>query len=112
MPTVFIERRSEWTADMLNHMDLVCSACQALLWPAERLRAYSASDGTFEACCKHGDAIVERMRALPEPLKTLMTGQDSQASLFRQEICHWNSLFAFTSIRYNADNRTGVMGEC
>ena len=82
MPTAFIERRSEWTAHMLGRMDLVCSACQAQHWPAEKLRAYRASAGTFEACCKHGDAIVERMRALPEPLNTLMTGQDSQSRLF------------------------------
>ena len=96
---------------MLGHMDLVCSACQAQHWPAEKLCAYCASAGTFEACCKHGDAIVERIRALPKPLNTLMTRQDSQSRLFRQEIRHWNSLFAFTSIRYIADDRTGVIGE-
>ena len=96
---------------MLGRMHLVCSACQALHWPAEKLQAYHARAGTIQACCKHGDAIVERMRALPEPLNTLMTGQDSQSRLFRQEIRHWNSLFAFTFIRYNADDRTGVIGE-
>ena len=51
------------------------------------------------------------MQALPKPLNTLMTGQDSQSRSFRQEIRHWNSLFLFTSIRYNADDGTGVIGE-
>ena len=111
VPIAFIERRSQWTAHMLGRMDLACRACQALHWQAEKLRLYHASARTFEACCKHGDAMVERMRALPEPLNTLMTGQDSQSRLFRQELRHWNSLFAFTSIRYNADDRTGVIGE-
>ena len=110
----FIERRAEWTAHSLGHMDLVCSACQALHWQAERLRAQNAHHAravTFEACCKDGDAIVERMRPLPEPLNILMTGQDSQSGLFRQELYRWNSLFAFTSIRFNANDRTGIIGE-
>jgi len=51
------------------------------------------------------------MKALPEPLNTLMTAQDRQSRLFRQDIRRWNSLFAFTSIRYNADDRTGQNGQ-
>ena len=111
VPTAFIERRSQWTAHMLDRMDLACRACQALHWQAEKLCSYHASAGTFEASCKHGDAMVERMRALPEPLNTLITGQDSQSRVFRQELRYWNFLFAFTSIRYNADDRTGVIGK-
>ena len=108
----FIERRSEWTVHKLGRMNLVCTTCHAQHWQAERLQnAHRARAGTFEACCKHGDAMVERMRALPEPLNTLMTGQDSQSRLFRQDLRRWNSLFAFTSIRYNADDRTGLIGE-
>ena len=108
----FIEHRSKWTVHTLGRMDLVCNACQALHWQAERLQnAYRARAGTFEVCCKHGDAMVERMRALPEPLNTLMTGQDRQSRLFRRDLRYWNCLFAFTSIRYNADDRTGIIGE-
>ena len=98
----------------LGRMDQVCSACQALHWQAERLRAQNAKRaraGTFEACCKHGDVIVERMRALPEPLNTLMTDQDSQSRLFRQHIRHWNTQFAFISINLNADARIGATGQ-
>jgi len=111
----FIEYRSEWTVHTIGPtwMDQECSACQALHWQAERLRAQNAKRaraGTFEACCNHGDVMVERMRALPEPLNNLMTGQDSQSRLFREHIRHWNALFAFTSIRFNADDCTGVNG--
>jgi len=112
IPTAFIERRADWTAHALGSMNLDFSACHALHWQDERLQnAHRARAGTFEACCKHGDAMVERMRALPEPLNTLMTGQDSQSRLFQQGIRRWNSLFAFTSIRYNADDSTGQNGQ-
>jgi len=112
VPTAFIEHRREWTAHKLGHMDLICSACHALHWQAERPQNRTrAKAGTFQACCKHGDVIVERMRALPEPLNTLMTGQDSQSRLFRQHIRRWNTLFAFTSISCNANARTGTTGQ-
>ena len=75
-------------------------------------RWHPASElGTFEACCKHGDVMMERMRALPEPLNTLMTGQDGQSRLFRRHIRRWNTLFAFTSLSFNADARTGATGQ-
>jgi hypothetical protein len=110
--TAFIEHRSEWMVHKLERMDVVCRGCNALHWNAERPQHTTrARAGTFEACCKHGDAIVERMRDLPEPLNTLMTGQDRQSRLFREHLRRWNTLFAFTSIRYNADDRTGVIGE-
>jgi len=112
--TAFIECRAQWTAHNLGAMDIVCTACQALHWREERLRPQNgrrAAAGTFQACCKHGDAIVERMRALPEPLNTLMTGQDSHSRLFRQHIRRWNTLFAFTSLSFNADARTGATGQ-
>jgi len=112
LPLAFIEHRSEWTAHALGSMNLVCTACQALYWLAEKQQnPYPARAGTFQACCKHGDLIVERMRALPEPLDTLITGPDSQSRLFRHHIRHWNTLFAFTSLSFNADARTGATGQ-
>jgi len=111
VPIAFIELRSESTAHALSPMNLVCTACQALHWPAEKQQnPYRARAGTFQACCKHGDLIVERMRALPEPVNTLMTGQDRRSRLFRHHIPHWNTLFAFTSLSFNADARTGATG--
>jgi len=78
IPTAFIECRSQWTAHALGRMDLVCRACHALHWELEAPQHVTrARAGTFEVCCKHGDAMLERMRALPEPLNTLLTGQDS-----------------------------------
>jgi len=112
VPMAFIEHRSEWMGHSLRSMNLCCSGCQTLHWEAERPQHRTrARAGTFEACCKHGDMIVERMRPLPEPLNTLMTGQDSQSRLFRKHVRRWNALFAFISIRFNADHRTGQRGQ-
>ena len=55
--------------------------------------------------------MVEGMKALPEPLNTLMTGQDSQSRLFRQDLRRWNSPSPFTFIRSNADDRTSLIVE-
>ena len=112
--TAFIECRPQWTAHNLGAIDVLCTACQALHWREERLRPqdrHHAAAGTFQACCKHGDTIVERMRALPKPLNTLMTGQDSHSRLFLQHIRRWNTLFALTSLSFNADTRTGATGQ-
>jgi len=107
VPMAFIKWRLEWATHNLGQMHLICGKCHALHWQDERpLNVTRAKAGTFEACCKHGDVIIERMRALPEPLNTLMTCQDSQSRLFREHIRRWNALFAFTSIRFNADDRT------
>ena len=112
VPMAFIEHRSEWMGHSLGRMNLCSSGCQALHWEAERPQHRTrARAGTFEACCKHGDVIVERMRPLPEPLNTLITGQDSQSRLFREHLRRWNALFAFTSIRFNPDDRTGQRGQ-
>jgi len=84
VPMAFIEHRSEWMGHTLGRMNLCCSGCQALHWEAERPQyRTSARAGTLEACCKYGDAIVEKMRPLREPLNSWMTGQDGQSTLFR-----------------------------
>ncbi|KAG0125458.1 hypothetical protein HOY82DRAFT_492929, partial [Tuber indicum] len=66
---------------------------------------------SFESCCKCGDTMMERMRVLPEPLNYLLTSQDDQSRLFRQDLRRWNNLLAFTSIRYNHDDRASAIGE-
>ncbi|RPB00480.1 hypothetical protein L873DRAFT_769286 [Choiromyces venosus 120613-1] len=110
--TAFVETRAQWTAHHLGRMDVVCSGCHALHWAAERGRASTRhAAGTFEACCKHGNAVVEKMQPLPEPLNSLMSGQDRQSREFRAGLWHWNSQFAFTSISYNMDNRPTAIGE-
>ena len=57
-----------------------------------------------------GQVRIEPMRPLPEPLNTLMNGDNPQAKLFRQGLRQWNSIFAFTSIWFNMDNRASKIG--
>ncbi|KAG0123343.1 hypothetical protein HOY82DRAFT_495266, partial [Tuber indicum] len=111
IPLASVESRDHWRISALGRMDVACTACNALHWKGEwtRLRGHGIA-GAFESCCKRGDVRVERLQVLPEPLNTLMTGQDSQSRSFRQNLRRWNSLFAFTSIRFNMDNRPTAIG--
>jgi len=108
VPLPFIEHRSEWIVHSLRQRYQCCRECQALDWEAERQHhRTSARAETFAACCNDRDMIVERMRPLREPLNTLMTSQDGRSRFFLEHLHHWNTLFAFTSIGFNADDRTG-----
>ena len=107
----FIEQRAHWTQHDLGRMNVVCSGCNALHWAAEKPKwSATRAAGSFESCCKRGDAIVEKLQPLPEPLNTLMTGGDAQSKRFREGLRHWNSQFVFTSISYNMDNRPIAIG--
>ena len=57
-----------------------------------------------------GQVQIELMRPLPEPLNTLMNGDNPQGKLFRQGLRQWNSIFAFTSMWFNMDNRASEIG--
>ena len=57
-----------------------------------------------------GQVQIEQMRPLPEPLNNLINGETPEARAFREGIRRWNSLFAFTSIRFNMDNRASEIG--
>ena len=45
------------------------------------------------------------MRPLPEPLNTLINGDNALSRLFRLNLRRWNELFAFTSTKFNMDKR-------
>jgi len=108
VPLAILEHRSEWIVPSVGHMNLCCRGCQALYEEAERLQHRTrARAGTFVACRNDRDMIVGRMRPLREPLNTLMTSQDGQSRLFLEHLHRWNTLFTFTSIRFNADDSTG-----
>ena len=107
----FLDRRAQWIAHDLGYMNSSCEACGAYHWSCEKGKSGRSRDQqTYEACCKHGDVILDKMRLLPEPLNGLMSGGDAQSISFRDILRRWNSLFAFTSIRYNMDDRPTAMG--
>ena len=53
---------------------------------------------------------MEPMRPLPEPLNTLIHGDNARSRLFRLSLSRWNELFAFTSIKSNMDKRMAEFG--
>ena len=53
---------------------------------------------------------MQLMRALPDPLQSLMNGEIPEARSFCEGLQRWNSIFVFMSIRFNMDNRASEIG--
>lgn len=60
--------------------------CQALRFPRENLN-----------CCHSGKVSLPALVEYPQPLKDLLTGPNSEARNFRDNIRHYNSAFSFAS---------------
>ena len=105
-PLLFRCQQARWTSHDLGRLDIRCTGCNALHWTAESSasRRPRGGEASFESCCKQGKVQIELMRPVPEPLNVLMTGGDTQARAFREGLRRWNSIFAFTSIKFNMDN--------
>jgi len=60
-------------------MDILCAGWQAQHWALES-SAKQDRDGeaSYESCCNQGKAHVEAMHRLPEPLNTLMGGDNAR----------------------------------
>ena len=112
VPLSFVCQRARWTGHDLGRLDIRCTRCDALHWTAESSASRRPRSGgeSFESCCKHGKVQIERMRPLTEPLNALMSGGDTRARAFREGLRRWNSIFAFTSIKFNMDNRMSEIG--
>ena len=112
VPLCFLDQRGRWRGHDLGRMDIRCTDCNAMHWTAESSasRRPRGGEASFESCCKQGKVQIERMRPLPEPLNALMSGGDTQARAFREGLRRWNSIFAFTSIKFNMDNRMSEIG--
>jgi len=79
VPLAFSCQRARWTGHELGRVKIRCTGCNALHWIAESSASRRPRGGKarFAFCCKHGDAQVEAMRPLPEPLNSLMSGVDA-----------------------------------
>ena len=111
IPLAFLDQRAKWRSHDLGRIDILCAGCHAQHWVSES-SAKKPCDGeaSYESCCKQGKARVEAMRPLPEPLNTLMCGDNARSRSFRAMLRRWNELFAFTSIKFNMDNRMNELG--
>jgi len=112
MPLSFVSNRARWTGHDLGRLDIRCSGCNAMHWTAESSasRRPKGGEASLESCCKQGKVQIELMRPLPEPLNALMSGGDTQPRAFREGLRRWNSILAFTSIKFNMGNRMIAIG--
>ena len=112
VPLSFLDQRAKWKSHDLGRMDIRCTGCKALHWLRESsvLRRPPGGEASFNSCCMHGQVQIDPMCPLPEPLHTLMNAANSEARSFREALQRWNSIFAFTSIMFNMDNRTSEIG--
>ena len=105
-------------------MSTRCGDCQALHWNAERttgkiylyiyiylqtvkdILGTAISAKKFTACCNQGKVQLPYLAEPPEYLQYLLSSTDAEAKTFRKNIRQYNSALAFTSVKYNVDDRT------
>jgi len=109
-PLPYIENHMRWRQLELGRMNIECPDCGALHWIAERILHSGKTHPKFEKCCKHGSVSLPLLQPPPEPLYSLLNGQDPEALAFRHDLRPWNSAFSFTSVAHNLDRRTTAHG--
>ncbi|XP_074337758.1 uncharacterized protein LOC141674957 [Apium graveolens] len=61
----------------LGAPDKICSKCDAVMWTHERNNKSSPNKPpTFYLCCKNGQVVLDKEKQPPEPLATLLTGDE------------------------------------
>ena len=76
-----------------------CQHCGAMFWLSEKLSSSSMSSPKFSLCCMQGKVRLPHPHQPLGYLKFLMEDKESiQAKEFRENICAYNALFAFTSM--------------
>ena len=83
-------------------------SCTALHWLEECITSYPSTthNPLFNICCSQGDVSIPLMQKLPHLLHSLYNDDTSLASHFRTHIRKYNSALAFTSLKYQPDQRT------
>ncbi|GJY29161.1 reverse transcriptase domain-containing protein, partial [Tanacetum coccineum] len=94
--------------DYLDHGDptFPCESCGALLWHAETLRrATGALNQSYSICCSRGKVkLGTELKEPPKLLKDLITNEYNKSAAFIDNIRHYNSMFAFTSMGGKVDD--------
>eukprot|EP00727_Mastigamoeba_balamuthi_P003463 m51a1_g13113 hypothetical protein (420) ;mRNA; r:97-1907 len=73
-----------------------CPHCAAMLWPSE-LRGRRSSVRRWGFCCENGKVQIEVLDAPPEPLQSLLLGNDERSVRFRRNIRGYNCALQFAS---------------
>ncbi|KAJ1703901.1 hypothetical protein LUZ63_003680 [Rhynchospora breviuscula] len=85
----------------------MCPKCHALYWYDERCRRESrVGSPVYNPCCRGGKVVLDNLNPTPSPLSELLDplgGPDSRH--FLDNIRMYNSMFAFTSMGVQVDER-------
>ena len=86
----------------VNHMeipamDMVCSDCNALMFPFETHKKKPDGGITFSLCCSYGSVSLPSFRDPPPLLQDLLKSDSSKAKKFRQNIRAYNSMLSMAS---------------
>jgi hypothetical protein len=57
----------------------------------------------FSLCCENGKVLLSNLPATPQELEVLLTNKERSAVKFRDQICMYNSVLAFTSFDAKVD---------
>jgi hypothetical protein len=87
-------------------MNVVCKHCQALHWDAEKTSKSTKTDIKFgQLCCFNGDTSLPTEQDPPLLLHHLLTSNNSDAKIFRENIRTINQAFSFVSVGVQIDER-------
>ena len=90
----------------MERVSVSCTFCGALHWIHERVSNSSMTAPKFETCCKRGDVKLDMLRQPPPYMQHLLTSSETLARTYRNRIREYNSALAFTSVKYQPDNRS------
>jgi hypothetical protein len=73
------------------------------MWIKERLAKSNNRIPQFSLCCKNGKVLLPSFPATPQELEVLLTSKEKNVVKFRDQICMYNSVLAFTSLGAKVD---------
>ena len=85
----------------LPTMTMVCSECNALMFPFGTHRRKSEGQETFSLCCNYGNISLPSFRDPPRLLQDLLTSDSSKSKAFRLNIRTYNSMLSMASRKHN-----------
>jgi len=94
----------------LGEMTTMCGKCGALHFLEERVASSSRANLQFTPCCAQGKVTLPPLAPPPEPLRWLLTSNETDAKDFRQRICSYNNALAFTFVGANMDTSVAQPG--
>ena len=81
----------------LPAMTMVCTDCNAQMFPFEAHRKKSNGQETFSLCCNYGSISLPSFRDPPKLLQDLLTSERSDSKAFRKNIRSYNSMLSMAS---------------